>query len=119
MGYNPTGGSTKVDQMVNCWGYLVKENIAPVWVGEMGGNFTNVTGNEDVRNTEEWAKSLLDFMNGIGHNAPSFTGNQQGVGGNWWHCGDLGNQPLSGVLNGRNARPEQKVWWEQMLFNRS
>lgn len=102
----------------NCYGYLVKENIAPVWVGEMGANFTGTYGGENVAQSTAWAQTLLDYMNGKAQDGPRFTGDQQPMPGCWWVWGDRGNDQLNGVLKGREPRPEQQKWWSQLLFRR-
>ena len=81
-GYKPDSGPVKVGQMNTVWGYLVRDHIAPVWIGEMGANMTTA----DQR---AWAKTLIDYANGeLGAaGGPSFADGEQGVGTDWWFAG--------------------------------
>ncbi len=40
------------------WGYLVKENIAPVWIGEFGGRKTDFESKEGL-----WQNKLVQYLN--------------------------------------------------------
>src|SRR5947209_3462371 len=39
------------------WGWLIKENVAPVWIGERGASMASDAG-------KAWGQPLLDSMNG-------------------------------------------------------
>ena len=94
-------GPLKVARMNRAWGYLVSENIAPVWIGEMGANFDGSWGRENVAGSRAWATTLVDYLNGklAEQGGPSFTGSQQGVSTNWWAWGHLPGQSLNGTLS--------------------
>lgn len=55
------------------WGYIVKQNIAPVWIGEFGGQFgVNGSGVADPTQVnasyeKQWVSTLVDYVkaNGI------------------------------------------------------
>jgi endoglucanase len=81
-GYRPDSGPLKVAQMNKAWGYLVRDDIAPVWVGEAGSNMNSP---EDAR----WAETLISYANGeMGKlGGPSFGPGQQGIGVSWWFAG--------------------------------
>ncbi len=49
--YKPDAGPKKVAQMNQTWGYLVRDGLAPVWIGEMGANMT-------TSDHQQWAKTL-------------------------------------------------------------
>jgi len=94
-GFQPDNGPMKVAGMNRAWGYLVRENIAPVWIGEMASNMM-------FANDTLWASTLSDYANGrlgvLG--GPTFSSHQQGIGINWWWAGHdphSGNQP-SGIF---------------------
>lgn len=59
------------------WGYLHKENIAPVLVGEFGGRSVG----DDTEG--QWQRALVDYLreNGIGYLYWSFNGNSGDTGG--------------------------------------
>jgi len=118
-GYYPEAGPDKVAQMNANWGYLVAQDIAPVWIGEMGANFTGQFNGENVDGSRAWAETLLGYMNGemgaLG--GPTFSGNQQGVSGNWWAWGDLTGQQLDGTLNPDGSfRDSQHGYWSQLAM---
>ena len=101
-----------VGQMNAAWGYLVHQNIAPVWIGEMG---LSMNGQVDAN----WASTLLGYMNGefASVGGPIVSGNQQPVGGDWWRWGNT-----SGLVDGtvqsdwRTYRPEVQAITDQMTF---
>lgn len=108
-------GPAAIQAMTDHWGYLVTQNIAPVWIGEMGSNMTSA-------GSKVWAATLLDYMNGKNgaQGGPTFTGNQQPVSGSWWSAGSEGgrgnpdgNQTAWGL---GNYKPEQQAITDQLLF---
>lgn len=111
-GFATDSGSQKVQMMNKCWGYLVSQNIAPVWIGEMGSNMQS-TG------SKAWAQTLTDYMNGnLGaQGAPIFTGNQQPISGDWWAWGNFdGENPIGTLDSTGKLRPEQQAVWSKILF---
>lgn len=109
----PETGKGFVDRMNATWGYLVRDNIAPVWIGEMGTSLRT-----EVQ--RDWARTLLDYMNGkyAAEGGPGFSGDQQGVSGSWWLIG-LSNDPPFGLQTDwgvGNYRPDQIAITDQMLM---
>lgn len=86
--------ATQIAAMNAGWGYLVTNNIAPVWIGEMGADMS------DPKDAA-WIQTVLDYMNGkdAAAGGPSFTGTQQPVSGTWWQFGAYPGQALSGILS--------------------
>jgi endoglucanase len=82
IGTKPDNGPVKVAQMNKVWGYLVRDHIAPVWIGEMGANMTSP-------DHQRWAQTLIDYANGkLGSKGgPTFADGEQGIGINWWFAG--------------------------------
>lgn len=119
-GFQPDSGSSKVTMMNAAWGYLVKNNIAPVWIGEMGANFDGSYGSEDPADSTAWAQTLFDYMNGnLGsQGGPTFTGNQQGIGGDWWAWGNLSGQQLNGTQNSDGTLKQSQYQWYSKMFYR-
>ena len=104
----PEFGPGYVDRMNKTWGWLVKENVAPVWIGEMGSSML-------LPGSKAWAATLLGYMNGLAPGGPTFQGDQQGISGDWWIWGDLHDQVPDGCLAADgNLRPEQAVVIAQM-----
>jgi len=111
-------GPAFVAQMNRSWGDVVKNNIAPVWIGEMGANMQSA-------NSQAWAKTLLDYMNGKdgAQGGPTFTGDQQPVGGSWWNIGSEGGRGnpdgIQTQWGAGHYKPEQQAVTDQMLFRPS
>jgi endoglucanase len=89
-GYKPDSGLEKVSQMNATWGYLVRDGVAPVWIGEAGA---------DMRTDEDraWAQTLLAYANGQmgAAGGPEFTSEHKGIGIDWWFAGhDPGGKPI-------------------------
>jgi hypothetical protein len=106
----PESGDGYIERMNKTWGWLIKENVAPVWIGEMGASMSSEA-------SRAWGQTLLDYMNGKAPGGPTFTGNQQPIGGDWWAWGCLtGQNPNGCVGEDGKVRPEQAPFIKQMLF---
>jgi endoglucanase len=96
--------------MNKMWGWLVTDNIAPVWIGEMGASMTSVA-------SKVWGQTLLDCLNGRAPGGMNFTAKQQPIGGDWWAWGCLtGQNPNGCVGRDGNVRPEQAPFINRMSF---
>lgn len=106
----PESDDGYVERMNIMWGWLMKENIAPVWIGEMGASMSS-------EGSKAWGRTLLDYMNGKAPGGPRFVRNQQPVSGDWWAWGCLTGQNPNGCVdeNGK-VRPQQAPFIKQMLF---
>ena len=106
--------STYVPHLNKAWGYLIIQNIAPVWIGEMGSDLSNSV--EQV-----WAQTLLDYMDGryAFAGGPAFHGRQQGVSGDWWLWGYFPGELPDGTLGSdwTTPRPDQQAITDQMLYS--
>lgn len=109
------------------WGYIVKNNTAPVWIGEMGASLDgdgpdNTCGGCAASETN-WKNWLISFMTGGqgANGGPTFSAGQQSVGGDWWLLGDFapGSSP-SGFCGNPTCtapfKPAQKAAWSQLLM---
>lgn len=106
----PESGDGYIERMNKMWGWLVTEDIAPVWIGEMGASMKSTQ-------SKAWGKTLLDYLNGKAPGDPTFARDQQPIGGDWWAWGCLtGQNPNGCVGEDGKARPEQAVFISQMLF---
>ena len=106
----PESGQGYIDRMNRTWGWLITENIAPVWIGEMGASMSSDS-------SRAWGESLLEYMNGMAPGGIRFSAKQQPVSGDWWIWGNLKGQNPDGCLgdDGR-LRPEQAAFIDRMLF---
>jgi len=108
-GFNgPDSGPQAIANMNADFGYLVMENIAPVWIGEMGASMETAA-------ERAWAQTLVDYMNGKAPGGPRFSGNQQGMSGDWWAWGTFDRDYPYGTLNNLGLpRPEQRAIYSQL-----
>ncbi len=98
-------GPLYVQQMNQDWGYLETENVAPVWVGEMGASLDGTNGAlQDDRN---WANTIVPYLNGedVKQGGPPFSGNQQPVPTDWWTIGYLPGEDPDGYFASWNGNP--------------
>ena len=106
-------GTPYIDRMNRTWGYLVRDNIAPVWIGEMGSSMKTPAD-------REWAWTLIRYMNGEygEQGGPRFTGDQQPISGSWWLIGQSDDTPygLQTKWGIGNYRPEQQEITDRMLM---
>lgn len=108
----PESGAGYVARMNKTWGWLVTENVAPVWIGEMGSSMK-------AEGSKAWGQTLLSYMNGQSLGGPTFSGRQQGISGDWWVWGNLPDQVPDGCLAADGKlRPEQAPFIAQMLPRR-
>ncbi|MGD0536580.1 MAG: cellulase family glycosylhydrolase [Verrucomicrobiota bacterium] len=107
----PESGAGYIARMNNMWGWLITENVAPVWIGEMGASMTSAA-------SKAWGQTLLDYLNGKALGGPTFKGNQQPIGGDWWAWGCLSGQNPNGCVGeDGKVRPEQAPFINQMIFH--
>lgn len=106
-------GPEFVERMNRTWGYLVRDNIAPVWIGEMGSALR-------APNEKAFARTLIDYMNGKygAEGGPSFKAGEQPISGSWWVMGFSEDTPfgLQTKWGKGNYRPEQLAITDQMLM---
>ena len=105
IGAEPVDSGPGAVQLMNTtWGYLETQNIAPVWVGEIGASLDGTADSAGGNLAEEqnWAATMVAYMNGQdgSQGGPSFSGGQQGISTDWWDWGYNPGQYPDGVLNG-------------------
>jgi aryl-phospho-beta-D-glucosidase BglC (GH1 family) len=111
----PVAGPDAVARMNRAWGYLVTQDIAPVFVGEMGSSMLS-------SESKAWAKTMTDYLNGTAPGGIRLQPWQLPVSACWWAWGDLtGNVPRGVLTDGwdprsNRTRPEQKAVWQLLLF---
>ena len=106
-------GTPYIDRMNRTWGYLVRDNIAPVWIGEMGSSMKTPAD-------RAWASTLIRYMNGEHgeQGGPRFTGDQQPISGSWWLIGQSDDTPygIQTKWGIGSYRPEQQEITDLMLM---
>jgi endoglucanase len=108
-------GPEAIARMNADWGYLISQNIAPVWIGEMGANMTST----DAKN---WAATLLPYLNGQdgAEGGPTFSGDQQPISTDWWVAGDQTGDTPDGTQSAwgppGNYRPEVQAITDQLVY---
>ncbi len=122
-GWQQDSGSAAISRMNAAWGYLETQNIAPVWIGEMGASLDgNNDGNsESVAGEQTWANTIIGYVNGQdgAQGGPTFSGNQQGIGTDWWALGEDAGQPdgIQSYLGAPgNYRAAQQAVTNQLVF---
>ncbi|HVY16131.1 MAG TPA: cellulase family glycosylhydrolase [Rhodopila sp.] len=92
-------GPDLVRRMTERWGWLINEDIAPVFIGEMGSSMRS-------RGSRAWADTLVPYLNGKGLTIPE---GGQGVSTDWWAWGYLPGQNPDGTLekDWKTPRPRQ------------
>jgi hypothetical protein len=98
-GQRPDSGVASVTFMNQAWGFLVTNNIAPVWVGEMGASLDGTNGLARQVDEIAWATTLVDYLNGGqgANGGPTFSGGQQPIGSDWWYFGYGPGQQMNGI----------------------
>lgn len=119
-GVTPDSGAARITSNNLSWGYLVTNNIAPVWIGEAGASLDN--GNGKLPDEQAWADTLVKYVNGLsgGSGGPVFSGTQQPISFTWWTFGYLPGQTPDGILNSDNTpKSGQQTYWSQLLYHSS
>lgn len=118
----PDSGLQKISVMNAAWGYLVKENIAPVWIGEMGASLDRDGPDGKgplLAQAQAWAQTLIEYANGHAgaQGGPVFSASEQPIGTTWWAWGALSGQAPDGTLDKqRGLRPAQLAIYRQLQF---
>ncbi|MGD0104059.1 MAG: cellulase family glycosylhydrolase [Rhodopila sp.] len=104
----------QIAEMNAGWGFLETNNIAPVWIGEMGSNMTSPAD-------QVWIQTVLNYMNGEdgAEGGPNFSGNEQPISGDWWDWGSYPGSSLEGVETAWGSGtywPAQQVATDQLLY---
>ncbi len=109
-------GPNWINRMNSLWGYLIKQNIAPVFIGECG-DWLNTP------DSQAWATAFVSYMNGAAPGGPTFAEGQQGVSWSWWNWDtdeSGGSIPDFGVLTAWKdgvIRPQQATFLNQLFFH--
>ncbi len=107
IGGEPTdSGASYIAQMNAAWGYLEANNIAPVWIGEMGASLDN-SGSDSgwasaLADEQAWAATIVPYLKGedAAEGGPSVP-----TGFDWWSSGNF----PGGAPEGYNSGPDGSV----------
>lgn len=114
----PTNEGPSIEDRNAAWGFLEMENIAPVWIGEMGASLDKADfDTATVKQQEAWAQALVAYINGEAPGGPRFSGSQLPFGTDWWAWGDLTGQTPDGTLDGNRLRRPQRAIYSRLRFN--
>ncbi len=102
---SPDWGPVKVGAMNAAWGHLMRDHIAPVWVGEMGASLDGAgpdSAGSKLQAELHWAETITGYINGDfgSQGGPVFAANEEPVSTSWWAWGNLDGQSPDGTLDG-------------------
>lgn len=109
-------GPQWIERMNSIFGFIVKQNIAPVFIGECG----DWLATDDAR---AWAATFVSYVNGTAPGGPTFRAGEQGISWSWWNWNvseSAGAVPNFGVLTawtGGELRTQQAGILSQMFFH--
>ena len=118
-GIVPDSGPASITMRETAWGFLVKNNFAPIFVGEMGASLDGSNGAANLADEQAWATDLTQMINGQkgGDGGPTFTGCQQPISTDWWNFGYLPGQIPDGTLNADgSSKSGQQAFWSTLLY---
>lgn len=106
----PESGAGYIARMNKTWGWLIRDNIAPVWIGEMGSTMKTPEDNA-------WGSTLISYLNGTAPDGLRFSKKQQPVSSDWWCWGYRPGELPDGCLDqDGKMRPEQAPYIEPLRF---
>lgn len=103
-GISADSGAAAIQRYNGDWGFVVKDDFAPVWIGEAGSSMM------DNPNDTEWADTLTRYVNGEAGalGGPTFSGREQGISTTWWRWGYRPGELPDGTLNSDGSlKPDQ------------
>jgi hypothetical protein len=112
-------GAALVANLNQSFGYLEAQNVAPVWIGEMGASLdgTADSAGAGLADEQAWAQTMVAYLNGLDGalGGPTFSGSQQGMSTDWWDWGYNAGQYPDGTLNGDGSlNSAQEAIWSQL-----
>ena len=108
-GQKVSAGPGLIQRMSEMWGWLVNENIAPVFIGEIGSSMKS-------EQSKAWAATIVPYLNGTSPDGLRIPAGGQGMSTDWWAWGYLVGQNPDGTLEGdwRTPRPEQEAVYSKL-----
>lgn len=114
-GITDDSGPAAIKRYNGDWGFVVKDDFAPVWIGEAGSSMLAQPNDND------WANTLTDYVNGEDgdQGGPAFSGDEQGISTTWWRWGYRPGELPDGTLNGdgtlKAAQYSVYIEWRQQV----
>jgi endoglucanase len=104
-----SSGPALIKRMNEMWGWLVNQNIAPVFVGEIGSSMVS-------EQSREWADTIVPYLNGTAPDGLRIPEGGQGISTDWWAWGDLQGQNPDGTLESgwKTPRPRQAAVYSKL-----
>lgn len=108
-GQKVSSGPALLQRMEQAWGWLVNENLAPVFIGEMGSSMVSAQ-------SKAWAATVVPYFNGTSPDGLRIPAGGQGVSTDWWAWGHLAGQNPDGTLESdwKTPRPEQEAVYSKL-----
>jgi endoglucanase/chitinase len=108
-GQTVSSGPALVRWMDRMWGWIVNEDLAPVFIGEMGSSMAS-------EQSREWAATIVPYLNGTSPDGLRIPPGGQAVSTDWWAWGYLGGQNPNGTLEGdwKTPKPEQEAVYSRL-----
>ncbi|HEY0184589.1 MAG TPA: cellulase family glycosylhydrolase [Rhodopila sp.] len=108
-GQKVSSGPALVQRMNEMWGWLVTEDIAPVFIGEMGASMRSAE-------SKAWAATIVPYLNGTAPDGLRIRAGGQGVSTDWWAWGNLPGQAPDGTLEDdwKTPRPQQAAVYSKL-----
>jgi endoglucanase len=108
-GQKISSGPAQIQRMNDMWGWLINENVAPVFVGEIGSSMASAE-------SKAWAATIVPYLNGTSPDGLRIPAGAQGVSTDWWAWGNLNGQNPNGTLQNdwRTPRPEQEAVYSKL-----
>jgi endoglucanase len=108
-GQNVSFGPALVHRMNEMWGWLISENLAPIFIGEMGSSMASAQ-------SKAWAQTIVPYLNGTAPDGLPIPPGGQGVSTDWWAWGYLAGQNPDGTLQAdwKTPRPEQEAVYAKL-----
>ncbi len=108
-GQKVDSGPGLIKRMNAFWGWMVNENLAPVFIGEMGASMSSP-------DSKAWAATVVPYFNGTGPDGLKIGEGGQGLSTDWWAWGNLEGQNPNGTLepDWKTPRPEQEAVYAKL-----
>ena len=106
-------GPAYLNQMNRAWGYLITEDIAPVWMGEGGASLDRWSKN--LGDERAWAATIGPYLNGKAPGGLTIPAGGQGVGTCWHLWSHEPHDNPDGALQSDwlSMKPEQAALYSQ------
>lgn len=110
----PDSGATAITIWNTYFGYLVKNNTAPVVNLNTGCSCDG--SNSNLADDQAWGSTWDSYANGTAANGPTFPPPKQSMSNSWWFWGNAAANP-DGTLNGNGTiNANQLTYWAPLLM---